>query len=247
MNDVLRIESVNLTYGEGPTARQALADVDLTISSEGIHAVLGPSGSGKTTLLKVATGLQPPQSGEVYVAQQPIYELDEAARTRHRCLYISSILERENLVHMYSVRDNITLPAQLSGSSIDRARYREAIHFFDLAEFLDLYPASISAEVAQRAALARAVVSAPRLIVADEISGDLDSRSSASVLSLLRSAVREFNLTVLLCTHDPLAAAYADEAWLLSDGAIAGTVDNPTYHSLISALAVMRDAQAQLL
>ena len=112
---------------------------------------------------------------------------------------------------------------------------------------MDLYPAAISAEVAQRAALARAVVSAPRLIVADEISGDLDSRSSASVLSLLRSAVREFNLTVLLCTHDPLAAAYADEAWLLSDGAIAGTVDNPTYHSLISALAVMRDAQAQLI
>jgi putative ABC transport system ATP-binding protein len=234
--DAVRASGLTRTYGTGPTAVHALAGVDVTFARGAFTAIMGPSGSGKSTLMHCLAGLDAPSSGRVFLGDTELTSLRDDQLTRLRRERIGFVFQSFNLLPVLDARENIVLPMQLAGRRPDPGWFDAVVARLGLRDRLRHRPAELSGGQQQRVAVARALLPRPDVVFADEPTGNLDSRSGAEVLDLLRSSVRETGQTVVMVTHDPAAAAYADRVVLLADGRVAGDVAEPTVDSVIAAL-----------
>ncbi|MDP9793538.1 putative ABC transport system ATP-binding protein [Catenuloplanes nepalensis] len=219
------LEDVVKTYSGGV---RALDGVSLSVAAGTFLAVMGPSGSGKSTLMHCAAGLDSPTSGRAFIEGTEISRLDETKRTVLRRSRVGFIFQQYNLLPSLSVSDNITLPLRLAGTAPDREWVRTLVERVGLTERLHRRPSELSGGQQQRVAVARALVTRPAVVFADEPTGALDLRTAREVLDLLRALVDELGQTVVMVTHDPAAAARADLALVMADGRIADTVPAPT-------------------
>jgi putative ABC transport system ATP-binding protein len=209
------------TYGSGETAVHALVDVDLDIPSGKFTAVMGPSGSGKSTLMHCLAGLDTPTSGTVTVAGVEISDLKDNQLTVFRRDHIGFVFQAFNLLPMLTAKQNVLLPLELAGKAPDRDWLDLVVDVLGIGDRLGHRPDQMSGGQQQRVALARGLVARPTLLFADEPTGNLDSHASAEVLGFLRRSVRELGQTVVMVTHDPEAAAYADHLVRIEDGRVA--------------------------
>ena len=229
--EALRLVSVHKVYGGADaeeTAVRALDGVTLSLPSGSFTAVMGPSGSGKSTLLQCAAGLDQPTSGLVVVAGAELAGSTEAELTRLRRQRIGFVFQQFNLLPTLTVLQNVVLPLKLAGRRVNRARAVAVLERLGLGERLRHLPAQLSGGQQQRVAIARALVTEPEVVFADEPTGALDTRSAREVLGLLSQAVREYGRTVVMVTHDPIAASYADQVIFLADGRLAGALREPS-------------------
>ncbi|MFF2127850.1 ABC transporter ATP-binding protein [Streptomyces olivochromogenes] len=239
--EALRLVKVGKTYGAGESAVTALDGVSLGLARGSFTAVMGPSGSGKSTLLRCAAGLERPDSGIVRVDGVEMTGGGEAELTRFRRGRIGFVFQQYNLLPTLTVAQNTILPLKLAGRRVDRARAREILTAVGLGDRLGSLPDQLSGGQQQRVAIARALVAEPRVIFADEPTGALDSRGARDVLRLLQEAVRVHGRTVVMVTHDPLAASYADAVVFLADGRMAGRLPAPTADAVAERLAHLGD------
>lgn len=228
VDDVVRLESVRKVFGRKRNLTVALDGVTTGFRRGSFTAVMGPSGSGKSTLLQSAAGLDQPTSGAVILDGQPLQALSETALTRFRREHVGFVFQAFNLLPSLSVEENVTLPLRLAGRRPDRAAVDVAIERVGLGARRRHRPGELSGGQQQRVAIARALITAPAVLFADEPTGMLDSRASLEILGLLRETVRTTGQTVVMVTHDPVAAAYADRVVFLSDGRIVGAQEAPT-------------------
>ncbi|MFJ4685376.1 ABC transporter ATP-binding protein [Streptomyces sp. NPDC088789] len=239
--EALRLVKVSRTYGHGDGAVTALHEVTLSLARGSFTAVMGPSGSGKSTLLQCAAGLDRPDSGVVTVDGTVMTQGGEAELTRFRRGRIGFVFQQYNLLDTLTVAQNTVLPLKLAGRRVDRRRVREVLQSVGLGDRLGHRPAQLSGGQRQRVAIARALVTEPRVIFADEPTGALDLRSARDVLALLQEAARLHGRTVVMVTHDPVAASFADSVVFLADGRLAGRMDGPAPDAVAERLAHLGD------
>jgi putative ABC transport system ATP-binding protein len=228
-------------YGSGDTEVRALDGVSVTFAAGRFTAIMGPSGSGKSTLMHCAAGLDTVTSGAVHLvdaagAVTDLTALPDAALTRLRRHRIGFIFQSFNLLPTLTARQNIMLPLELAGRRPDPAWQRTVIEVLGLGDRLHHMPAQLSGGQQQRVACARALLPRPDVIFADEPTGNLDSRAGQGVLEFLRRSVRELGQTIVMVTHDPGAAAYADRVVLLADGRLVGEITEPTAETVLERL-----------
>jgi putative ABC transport system ATP-binding protein len=223
-------------YGDGDTAVDALRGVSVDIAEGRLTAVMGPSGSGKSTLMHLLAGLDQPTSGEVTVAGIDISGLDDTELTVLRRDHIGFIFQFFNLLPMLTAAENIALPLKLAGAKPDQAWLDEVIASVGLSDRLRHRPAELSGGQQQRVAVARALVSRPSVMFADEPTGNLDSTTSGEILSLLRNSVDDLSQTTVMVTHDAHAAAIADRVLFLADGDIVRDVGRSSSHEILEIL-----------
>ena len=223
-------------YGEGNTQVVALDDVDVGFEVGKLTSIMGPSGSGKSTLLHCMAGLDTPTSGDVRIGDTPIGTLDDKSLTLLRRQRMGFIFQSFNLVPTLSAKENILLPLLIAGDKEDDAWFDQVVGILGLGDRLNHRPSELSGGQQQRVAAARALVSRPDIIFADEPSGNLDSKSAAELLDFMRRAVQEFGQTIVMVTHDPVAASYADRIVFLEDGRIAGEMHDPTTEMVIDRM-----------
>ena len=216
----VRTEALTKRYGEGDAAVTALDSVDVELYGGELTAVMGPSGSGKSTLMHCCAALDTPTSGRVFVGDAELSRLKDRELTRLRRDELGFVFQSFNLVPTLSAEENILLPLSLAGRRPDPAWYRTVIDTVELRDRLRHRPNQLSGGQQQRVAVARALASRPSVVFADEPTGNLDSRSGTEVLTLLRRAVDELGLTVVMVTHDPVAAGYCDRVLSLADGRV---------------------------
>jgi len=209
-------------YGRGNAMVRALDGVSVDFERGRFTAIMGPSGSGKSTLMHCLAGLDAVTSGQVFVGERAIGGLDDAGLTRLRRDRIGFVFQSFNLVPVLTAGENITLSADLAGRNVDPRWFDFLIDQLDLRDRLTHRPAELSGGQQQRVACARALISRPDLIFADEPTGNLDSAASGELLSFMRRSVTEFGQTVIMVTHDPRGAAFADRVVFLGDGKITG-------------------------
>lgn len=216
------VEAVDLSrrFGEGDAAVDALAGVTLDFPAGRFAAIMGPSGSGKSTLMHILAGLDRPSSGSVRVADTDLTSLDDRKLTQLRREKIGFIFQTFNLLPVLNAEENILLPLSIAGRKVDREWFDRLVDTVGIRDRLSHRPAEMSGGQQQRVAVARALISRPSVVFADEPSGNLDSKASGDVLALLRHAVDDFGQTVVMVTHDAHAASYADRLLLLADGRI---------------------------
>jgi len=202
---------------------------------------MGPSGSGKSTFLNCAAGLDRPTSGSVWLGDTELSRLSEVQLTEVRRERIGFIFQAYNLMSALTVEENVTLPLRLADRKADRAFLHQVLAAVGLSEYLDRRPNELSGGQQQRIAVARALITQPDVVVADEPTGALDSRSSKQVLELLRHIVDSLGQTVLMVTHDPVAASYAESVVLLADGRLAGSLARPTPERIASRMTHLGD------
>jgi putative ABC transport system ATP-binding protein len=223
-----RTEHAVKHYGRGETAVRALDDVSLGVAPSALTAIMGASGSGKSTLLHCMAGLDSLSSGRVFVGDRDLAQLDDRELTLMRRERIGFVFQAFNLLPTLSALDNIRLPYTLGGRTADPAWVDEIVTTVGLAHRLDHRPSELSGGEQQRVAIARALVTRPDVVFGDEPTGNLDSHSGAQVLGFLRRAVDTFGQTIVMVTHDPVAAAYADTVVFLADGRVVDQMDDPT-------------------
>ncbi|MET7699247.1 ABC transporter ATP-binding protein [Streptomyces sp. NPDC005485] len=240
-SEALRLVKVSKTYGSAENAVTALDGVTLSLARGSFTAIMGPSGSGKSTLLQCAAGLDRPDSGIVRVDGAEMTGSGEAQLTKFRRNRIGFVFQQYNLLPTLTVAQNTVLPLKLARRRVDRARVREVLTSVGLGDRLGHLPDQLSGGQRQRVAIARALVTEPSVIFADEPTGALDTRSARDVLSLLQEAVRLHGRTVVMVTHDPVAASYADSVVFLADGRIAGGMAAPTADAVAERLAHLGD------
>jgi putative ABC transport system ATP-binding protein len=228
-------------YGEGDTAVDALRGVSVDIAQGHLTAVMGPSGSGKSTLMHILAGLDKPTSGQVSVAGVEVTTLDDTALTKLRRDHIGFIFQFFNLLPMLTAAENIVLPLKLAGGKPDPARLTELIDKVGLGDRLSHRPAELSGGQQQRVAVARALVSRPSVMFADEPTGNLDSTTGAEILALLRDSVDTLGQTTVMVTHDAHAAAIADRVLFLADGRIVCDLGRSTAHEILATLEEMTE------
>jgi putative ABC transport system ATP-binding protein len=231
-----RAEHATKVYGEGDAQVRALDDLSLEIPSEQFTAIMGPSGSGKSTLLHCMAGLDSLTSGRVTIAGQDLAELDDRKLTILRRERIGFVFQAYNLVPTLTAAENIVLPFTLGGRSADREWLDEVVAAVGLQDRLRHRPSELSGGQQQRVAVARAVVTRPEIVFADEPTGNLDTRSGTEVLTLLRRAVDEFAQTVAMVTHDAGAASHADAVVFLEDGRVVDRMAEPTPQRVLDRL-----------
>ena len=237
---VVRVEGLTRTYPGGDQPVTALAGVDATFWRGTFTAVMGPSGSGKSTLLQAAAGLDRPTAGKVWLGDEELSRLSETKLTKLRRTRIGFIFQAFNLIGALSVEENILLPLRLSGRRPDRAWIDQVIDEVGLGDRLGHRPAALSGGQQQRVAIARALATRPEVIFCDEPTGALDTQTAADVLSLLRSVVDDRGQTVVMVTHDPVAASYADRVVVLADGRIRQDLPQPGAARIAEQLAALR-------
>jgi putative ABC transport system ATP-binding protein len=240
-SDALRLTSVTKTYGTGGSAVTALNGVSLALPPGSFTAVMGPSGSGKSTLLHCASGLDRPTRGQVFVGGTEMPFRSETQVTKFRRGRIGFIFQQFNLMPALTVWQNVALPGRLAGTPADRARCTDVLTRVGLGQRLGNRPAQLSGGEQQRVAVARALVTNPHVILADEPTGALDIQNARDVLALLREAVARFGQTVAMVTHDPVAASYADSVLFLADGQIVGEIANPTAAAVAERMTQLAD------
>jgi putative ABC transport system ATP-binding protein len=233
----LEARGLNQTFGDGAGAVRALTEVDLALPSGSFTAVMGPSGSGKSTLLTCVAGLERPTGGRVLIAGEDISDWSEEQRTRFRRERIGFVFQAFHLMPFLTAEQNVGLPLRLAGQRVDRARVRALLDRVGLGDRAGALPSTLSGGQQQRVAIARALVADPAVVLADEPTGALDSATAHEVLGLLRECVSELHQTVVMVTHDPVAASYADTVVFLVDGRIAGRMDGPTADAVAGQMA----------
>ncbi|MCZ4118962.1 ABC transporter ATP-binding protein [Streptomyces sp. H39-S7] len=224
----VRLEGVTKTYGRGPRAVRALDGVDATIPRGSFTAVMGPSGSGKSTFLHCAAGLDTPTSGTSHLGGTELTGMNETRLTQLRRSRVGFVFQAFNLVPALTVRQNIALPLRLAKQRLDPAWLEEILRRVGLTGRADHRPAELSGGQQQRVAIARALITRPDVVFGDEPTGALDTVTAKEILGLLRGCVDDTGQTVVMVTHDPVAASYADTVLYLADGRIAGRDDEPT-------------------
>jgi putative ABC transport system ATP-binding protein len=227
LGEALRLVSVTKVYGEtSPVA--ALRGVSLALAAGSFTSVMGPSGSGKSTLLQCAAGLDEPTSGQVFVDGAEVPRGGEAEITEFRRERIGFVFQQYNLIPYLTVTQNVTLPLKFAGQKADRRAAGAILARLGLADLATRLPPELSGGQQQRVAIARALLARPAVLFADEPTGALDTASGREVLSVLREAVDVFGQTVVMVTHDPVAAAHADTVIFLADGAVVDHLHRPT-------------------
>ena len=232
----IELRGVGKTYGSGEQAVIALRDVDEGFVPGTFTAVMGPSGSGKSTLIQCAAGLDTPTSGSVLVGTTVLNTLKEPDLTITRRREIGFIFQAFNLLPSLDAQRNIELPVRLAGGQIDRAWVDQVIESVGIAGVLHHRPAELSGGQQQRVAIARAMAAKPRIVFADEPTGALDTKTARAILTLLRSTVDTFGQTMIMVTHDPVAASYADRVLFLANGRIVERLDSPTADAVATRL-----------
>jgi putative ABC transport system ATP-binding protein len=228
-----RAHDVSKSYGSGDAAVVALDDISVSLDAGVFTAIMGPSGSGKSTLLHVLAGLDRPDSGEVYLGDTEITSLSDRALTLLRRDQIGFIFQAFNLLPTMTAAENIELPIRIAGRKPDAFWVQSIVETVGLADRLDHRPSELSGGQQQRVAAARALASRPQVVFADEPTGALDSRSSAELLGFLRKAVEELDQTVVMVTHDPTAAGYADRVIFLADGQVVDEMEKPSADAVL--------------
>ena len=235
-------ERATKVYGTGPTAVRALDEATLAIPSGRLTAVMGPSGSGKSTLLQCMAGLDTLTDGSVRIGDDDLSDLSDNELTLLRRERIGFVFQAFNLVPTLTARANIALPLTLGGKEPDPAWFDQVVKTVGLGDRLDHRPSELSGGQQQRVAVARALVTQPELVFADEPTGNLDSHAGAEILGFLRQAVDTFGQTVVMVTHDPVAAGYADRVLFLADGKIVDEMADPTAERVLDRLKAFGDA-----
>ena len=224
----LRLEDVARRYGRGTDTVHALDGVSLVVPRGSFTAVMGPSGSGKSTFLHCAAGLDRPTSGRVHIGDTCLDGMNETELTRLRRRRVGFVFQAFNLMSALTVRQNVELPLRLAGDRLDRGRLEEILALVGLSGRAAHRPAQLSGGQQQRVAIARALITRPDVVFGDEPTGALDTVTARQILGLLRSCVDETGQTVVMVTHDPTAASWADRVLFLADGRIAGQLERPT-------------------
>jgi putative ABC transport system ATP-binding protein len=234
-----RMEGGIKVYGDGATEVRALDGVDINFEQRRFTAIMGPSGSGKSTLLHTLAGLDTLNEGSVYIGDVELGSLTDRKLTMLRREKVGFIFQAFNLIPTLSAEENIVLPLSIAGERPDGPWFNEVIETVGLTDRLHHRPSELSGGQQQRVAAARALVSRPEIIYADEPSGNLDSRSGAELLSFMARAVRELGQTIVMVTHDPMAAGYADRVVFLADGRVVDQMDDPTPNTVIDRMRVL--------
>jgi putative ABC transport system ATP-binding protein len=237
----LRLAGVSKVYGSGDGVVHALRDVSIELRRGTFTAVMGPSGSGKSTFLHCAAGLDQPTSGQVWLGDVELSGLSETKLTVLRRERIGFVFQAYNLLTSLTVQQNITLPLKLAGKRVDRALLADVVRSVGLSDRMKRLPSELSGGQQQRVAIARALVTQPDAVFADEPTGALDTRTARQVLELLRSVVTNMGQTVLMVTHDPIAASYADSVVFLADGRFAGEMHRPTPERIAERMTHLGD------
>jgi putative ABC transport system ATP-binding protein len=235
-----RAVDLTKTYGKGDVVVRALDGVNIEFQRACFTAVMGPSGSGKSTLMHCMAGLDTPTSGHTFVGDLEISRLDDAGLTQMRRERVGFVFQSFNLVPTLTAGENITLPADLAGTKVDKAWFDYLVQQLGIADRLSHRPTELSGGQQQRTACARALISRPDLVFADEPTGNLDSAASAEVLGFLRRAVQDNGQSIVMVTHDPHGAAYADRVVFLADGRVVGDLASPTADSVLDQMMKLR-------
>lgn len=238
---VLSAQSVRKSFGRGDTAVTALDDITVDFEAGRFSAIMGPSGSGKSTFMHVLAGLDRVDSGTITMGGQEITGLNDKELTQLRRDRVGFIFQAFNLVPTLSAEQNIELPVSLARQRIDPEWKTEVVERLELGDRLKHRPHELSGGQQQRVAVARALLTRPDVIFADEPTGNLDSQSGAEVLALLHGATTRYGQTIILVTHDPVAASHADRVVLLKDGRAGGEVHQPSKESVVTALGELSD------
>jgi len=229
---IVSLHGITKVYGTGDAQVRALDDVDVDVDQSRFTAIMGPSGSGKSTMLHVLAGLDDATSGDITIEGTDITRLSDDDLTRLRRDRIGFVFQSFNLVPTLDARANILLPLKLAGRRADREWFDQVVSTLGLTDRLTHRPSELSGGQQQRVAVARALVMHPAVIVADEPTGNLDSAASSEVLGLLRGAVDQLGQTVIMVTHDPVAAATADRVIIMRDGRVVTQLTHPTAEEL---------------
>ncbi|MBD7996409.1 ABC transporter ATP-binding protein [Arthrobacter sp. Sa2CUA1] len=235
----LQLQGISKSYRSGSTAVPALRDVSLAVPAGTFTAVMGPSGSGKSTLLQCAAGLDSPDSGKVLLGNTEISRLRSSALTRFRRDHVGFVFQSYNLLPQLTVAANTTLPLLLAGRETDHEWLDYVLEAVGLAGLGERKPQELSGGQQQRAAIARALITRPDVVFADEPTGALDSGTARQVLDLLRHTVSALNQTVVMVTHDPIAASHADSVIFLADGQLDGSLGNASSRDVADRMAYL--------
>jgi putative ABC transport system ATP-binding protein len=233
---VVRADGLVRRYGDGDTAVEALRGVSLGIETGRMTAIMGPSGSGKSTLMHLLAGLDQPTEGRIVIDGVDITSLSEKKLTHLRRDTIGFVFQFFNLLPMLTAEENITLPLQIAGKKLDKEWLEELLKTVGISERRHHRPSELSGGQQQRVAVARALISRPKVVFADEPTGNLDRAGSMEILDLLRRSVSENGQTIVMVTHDPNAAAYADRVVFLADGKIVREMSDPTEAGVLEAI-----------
>lgn len=226
-------------YGFGETAVLALDNVDISFEAGRFSAIMGPSGSGKSTLLHCLAGLDRVTKGQVFIGDVDLTVLTDKRLTQLRRDKVGFVFQSFNLVPTLNARENITLPMDIAGRNPDPDWLAHVIEILSLEDRLSHKPSELSGGQQQRVAAARALASRPDIIFADEPSGNLDSKSGTQLLQFMRQAVQDYGQTIVMVTHDPLAAAHSDRVVFLEDGRIAGDMVEPTAERILDRIKTL--------
>jgi putative ABC transport system ATP-binding protein len=234
------VEAMKL-YGKGENVVRALDGVTIDFEQAAFTAIMGPSGSGKSTLMHCLAGLDTLTSGKVYIGSTDLSTLDDKALTRLRRDQVGFVFQAFNLLPTLDAAENITLPLALGGKNPDKAWYDQVVATVGLGDRLRHRPSELSGGQQQRVAVARALVTRPHIIFADEPTGNLDSHSSGEILGFMREAVSQLGQTIVMVTHDPTAASYSDRVVFLGDGKIVDEMRAPTADRVLDRLKQFAD------
>ena len=236
-----RADQATKVYGSGDTEVRALDGIDVAFETGRMTAIMGPSGSGKSTLMHCMAGLDQLTDGHVHIGDTDLTALNERQLTLLRRERIGFIFQAFNLIPTLTAIENITLPMDLAGVSPDRGWLNQVVETVGLTDRLKHRPNELSGGQQQRVAVARALASRPEIIFADEPTGNLDSRTGAEILDFMRRAVAELGQTIVMVTHDPVAASYADRVVFLADGSIVDDMAGPTPDTVLDRMRNLGD------
>ena len=233
---VVRGHGLVKRFGAGTSSVEALRGVDVAFAPGTFTAIMGPSGSGKSTLMHILAGLDRPTEGWVEIAGTRLDRLDDRDLTLLRRRQVGFVFQSYNLLPVLNAEENITLPLRIGGTPVDRDWLETLIEAVGLADRRTHRPSEMSGGQQQRVAVARALVTRPAVVFGDEPTGNLDSVSSREILALMRRAVDELGQTIVMVTHDPSAAMFADRVMFLADGRVSGTEERPTIDAILDHL-----------
>jgi putative ABC transport system ATP-binding protein len=237
---VVAAREVTRRYGEDATAVEALRGVSLEVRAGELVAVMGPSGSGKSTLMHIMAGLDKPTTGSVVIAGSEITDMDDTKLTQLRRDHIGFVFQFFNLLPMLSAEENIVLPLTIAGARADRAWLEELLSRTGLAKRRRHRPAELSGGEQQRVAMARALVTRPTILFADEPTGNLDSKTSGEILDLLSASARDYQQTIVMVTHDPRGASIADRILFLEDGLIVKELSGASAADVLQVMSTLQ-------
>ena len=241
MNVIISANNLTKIYGEKETSVTALDSININFNEMQFTAIMGPSGSGKSTLLHCLAGLDRPSSGQIYLKDSDISKLNDKQLTKIRRDSFGFVFQAFNLIPTLTAEENITLPASIAGKKPDMEWVKKVVDTVDISDRLTHRPNELSGGQQQRVAAARAMATKPEVIFADEPSGNLDSKSSKELLVFMKSVVEELNQTIIMVTHDPYAASFANRVVMLKDGKIASDLEEPTQEEIISEVTALSD------